>query len=130
MSSGTVGRPTKYRREYPALAAVLRARDYTEGKVAEVLRVGPSTLSDWKRSYPEFARALDVEKCEPDVRREVEVEDATEGGFRLSKVDTFRLPPRAASTAEPRRRFDDYDAGQAALDRRERSTRPTRARGM
>ena len=31
---------------------------------------------------------------------------------------------------EPRRRGDDYDAGQAALDRRERSTRPTTARGI
>jgi hypothetical protein len=41
--------------------------------------VGPSTLSDWKRSYPEFARALDTEKYEPDVIREVEVEDATDG---------------------------------------------------
>ena len=92
--------------------------------------MGPSTLSDWKRSYPEFARALDAEKCEPDTRREVEVEDATDGGFRLSKVDTFRLAPPEPSTAEPRRRFDDYDAGQAALDRRERSIRPTRARGM
>jgi hypothetical protein len=125
-----VGRPTKYRREYPALAAVLRARGYTEGKVAEVLRVGPSTLSDWKRSYPEFARALDADQCEPDVTRNVEVEDATDGDFRLSKVEGFRLAPPAPSTAEPRRRFDDYDAGQAALDRRERSTRPTRARGM
>ncbi|MBW2415548.1 MAG: helix-turn-helix domain-containing protein [Deltaproteobacteria bacterium] len=56
-----MGRPTKYRREYPKLAAVLLAQGYSEAKVAEVLRVGPSTLSDWKRSYPEFAKALDVD---------------------------------------------------------------------
>ena len=80
--------------------------------------MGPSTLSDWKRSYPEFARALVTEKYEPDVIREVEVGDATDGDFRLSKVEGFRLAPPEPSTAEPRRRFDDYDAGQAALNRR------------
>ena len=61
-SSWTVGRPTKYRVEYSKLAAVLLAQGYTEAKVAEVLRVGPSTLSGWKRTYPEFAKALGVDE--------------------------------------------------------------------
>ncbi len=58
-----MARPTKYRREYPNVAAWLRRQGYTEANVAEVLRVGPSTLSDWKRIYPAFAKALDVGKC-------------------------------------------------------------------
>ena len=117
---------------------MLLAQGYTEAKLAEVLRVGASTLSDWKRIYPEFARALDADQCEPDATRDVAVEEATDGGFRPSKVGEFGLAPPAfpmdsesfREQVEPRRRFDDYDSGQAALDRRERAARPTRARGM
>ena len=138
MSSGIGGRPTKYRDEYPQLAAVLQAQGYTEAKIAEVLRVGASTLSDWKRIYPAFAQALDADQCEPDATRDVAVEEATDGGSRPSKVEESRRPSpefpmgseRFRERVDLRRRFDDYDSGQAALDRRERAARPTRARGM
>ena len=96
MSSGNVGRPTKYRREYPALAAVLFARGYTVRMVAEVLRVGTSTLSDWKRRYPEFAQALDVGICwradGTGLLGNVEVETRTEEDFRLPKTEKDRAP--------------------------------------
>ena len=59
-----MARPTKYRDEYPTLAAVLRGWGYTDANIAEVLRVGPSTLADWKRTYPEFARALSADQAE------------------------------------------------------------------
>ncbi len=126
--SGTVGRPTKYRREYPELVSVLFARGYPECRIAEVLRVGTSTVSDWKRDYPAFAQALGVAECEPGALSNPGVGEPADESFRLSKVDEYRLPPREVSTAEPRRRFDDYDAGQAALDRHERASRPTTGR--
>ncbi len=95
MPSGTGGRPTKYRDEYPQFAAVLRAQGYTEANVAEVLRIGASTLSDWKLIYPEFADALDVEEC----RGRAELPDARSfdprrsgEGFRQSKVEEYRGP--------------------------------------
>ena len=63
-----------------------------------MLRVGASTLCDWKRDYPEFAKALDVEKClgaqapenltKPDIR-------TPSDESRQKPGNTSRLPQEA-----------------------------------
>ena len=53
-----MGRPSSYRPEYPKLARVLSLEGHTDAMIAQALRVGAATLSDWKLRHPQFALAL------------------------------------------------------------------------
>lgn len=57
-----LGRPTKYRDDFPEIAANLCASGATDQEVADYLGVVVSTLYQWKAIYPDFSKALKVGK--------------------------------------------------------------------
>jgi hypothetical protein len=52
------GRRSKWRDEYIEIGRKLAAEGKTDGEIADILDVGPSTISYWKVVVPAFARAL------------------------------------------------------------------------
>ncbi len=60
-----MARPTKYRPEYSNIAAELCLEGYSASRLAEVLRVAPSTIFKWKAEHPEFSNAMDAHNSSP-----------------------------------------------------------------
>ncbi len=85
----SVGRPTLYRADYPHIAALLLADGYAQHNIADALRIGLSTLVDWKRQHPEFGRVFAVDECRPS---EQTAESGGDSDFRESKTETFGPP--------------------------------------
>ena len=57
-TANPVGRPTKYRPDYhPAWAEKLAKLGATDKEMADAFDVATSTVSEWKRIYPEFSDA-------------------------------------------------------------------------
>ena len=53
------GRPTEYDAKYAAMAREIVAESgLSQAKLAKVFKVGRTTITDWKKAYPEFADAL------------------------------------------------------------------------
>ena len=52
------GRPLQYQTEFAAQARILAAAGATQGVIAARLGVEPSTVTNWKKEYPEFEEAL------------------------------------------------------------------------
>ena len=77
-----MGRPTKYRADYPYLFRLLLEGGYTQEKVAAALRIGTSTVSDWKRAHPEFAAVFAVVECCPQESGDGELETLAEARKR------------------------------------------------
>lgn len=88
-----MARPTLYKADYPYLFKLLLEGGYTQEKIAAALRIGTSTVSDWKRAHPEFAAVFGVMECDP----EDGVDTLAEGGFRTSKVEGNSNAPRPRS---------------------------------
>lgn len=53
-----VGRPTKYRAEFAALAEKFCKLGATDAELAEMLEVAESTVHKWKLDHPEFSESI------------------------------------------------------------------------
>jgi len=53
---------SKYRDVYPIVAEAFFAKGKTEEELATALDVSHNTIANWKKSYPEFAAAYEVNK--------------------------------------------------------------------
>lgn len=49
------GRPTKYRKDFPARAGKLWANGATDAQVAQQLKINHDTLKEFVKKYPEFS---------------------------------------------------------------------------
>jgi len=63
-----VGRPTKYKPEYPEQAAKLCRLGATDREMADFFKVNEDTFNNWKLAHPEFAESLKTAKAEADAR--------------------------------------------------------------
>lgn len=65
-----VGRPSKYRDEFPAQAAKLCMLGATDAQLADFFEVSVATINLWKVQHPEFSESLKVPKKQADQRVE------------------------------------------------------------
>ena len=52
------GRPSKYRDDFPEVAAGMCRMGATDKDLAKAFGVSESTLNDWKKKFPEFSESL------------------------------------------------------------------------
>lgn len=62
-----VGRPTKYKEEYNALAYKLCLLGHTDEQLAQFFEIAESTLYEWKLTYPNFSDSIKKGKDIADV---------------------------------------------------------------
>jgi hypothetical protein len=65
-----MGRPSKYRREYPEQAAKLCALGATDAQLADFFSVDEKTINTWKKKHPEFLQSLKEAKDDLDAKVE------------------------------------------------------------
>lgn len=65
-----MGRPSKYRVEFPEQAAKLCKLGATDRELADFFGVSEATLNTWKAEHPEFLESLKRGKAESDARVE------------------------------------------------------------
>lgn len=61
-----VGRPKTYKPDFARQAQVIVSNGFTEARLAQVFKVRPQTISEWKQRYPEFAEAIKQGKDDAD----------------------------------------------------------------
>jgi hypothetical protein len=69
-SKGGTGRPTSYRPEYVARAALACEAGFTDKEIADLFGVHETTLYDWKLAHVDFCLALKIGKAPADNRVE------------------------------------------------------------
>ncbi len=121
-----MARPTKYRSEYPNMAAGLRVEGYTIARLAEVFRVAPSTICKWKTEHSGFSKAIELGES-------AGLDSVTGSVFGESKVGGSSYAPELreegeTGSAQDERRLDELEA-EANLELRRLlgSDRPSRA---
>lgn len=63
-----MGRPTKYKKEYPKQAKKLCLLGAIDEDLAEFFEIGTTTLDRWKKAHKEFRGALKEAKTEADAK--------------------------------------------------------------
>jgi hypothetical protein len=74
-----VGRPTKYKPEFPAQAAKLCKLGATDKDLAEFFDVHSDSIAEWKKVHPEFSEALKAAKDDLDAQVERRLFDRAMG---------------------------------------------------
>ena len=62
------GRPSKYKKEYAAMAERIALLGATDAELAAVFNVGETTINAWKKAHVEFSEALKKGKVFADAR--------------------------------------------------------------
>lgn len=88
------GRPTKYKKEYAAIAKKMCELGATDFDIVEALGVARSTFYKWKHDYPEFSDSLSVGKVKADDRVEMSLYRKAVGyEFDAVKIFQFQGEP-------------------------------------
>jgi hypothetical protein len=61
-----IGRPTKYKTEYPEQTFKLCLLGATDKEIANFFEVSEDTIHEWKKVYPEFSESIKRGKSEAD----------------------------------------------------------------
>lgn len=87
MARGKAGRPTEYRKDMPERAyELMRDCGLTEKRLATAFGVHVDTIAEWKRVYPEFAKAIREGRRDHD-SREIETSLARSAkGYNYNEV--------------------------------------------
>jgi hypothetical protein len=118
MEKDSGGRPTKFKDEYVNMAKVACAEGgFTDAKLAKLFNVVRSTISLWKRTYPEFRKALVAGKdiFDTEVVEKAFLKRCT--GFYYS--ETTREPVPFGTKLDPKTGLE-YEISKMAITKRVR----------
>ena len=62
----TMGRPTKYKKEFAEQARKLCEKGFTDKDLSEFFEVEEKTINNWKKAHPEFLHAIKSAKAYSD----------------------------------------------------------------